>query len=81
MTTCFVFDEEFPIVFSISREAYDQLMDDYKFYPVSEHYCSFCEERSGVRQITGFAQSTFFSDMFLCHKCYHRIKDKVNEQD
>ena len=78
MTTCFVFNE-FPLLFSLSREAYDQLVDDYPFYPVSHNSCSFCENEGDVKQLTGFADTTFFSDVFLCHKCFHKIKDKIEE--
>ena len=79
MTTCFVFDE-FSLLFSISREAFDTLLDDYQFYPKSQHFCSFCEEDVGVKQITGFHNSTFFSDLFMCHKCFHKIKDKIDDE-
>ena len=78
MTTCFVFSD-FSLLFSLSREAYDKLVSDYPFYPQSQHFCSFCEQEGGVKQVTGFHDSTFFSDIFLCHKCFHKIKDKVDE--
>ncbi len=81
MTTCFVFNSEFSMNFALCRAAYDQLLDDYQFYPISDHYCSFCETSGGVKELTGFADSTFFSSVFLCHKCFHKIKDKINEQD
>lgn len=77
-TTCFVFDE-FSLLFSLSRFAYDKLVDDYPFYPKSQHFCSFCEQDEGTKQLTGFHDSTFFSDIFLCHKCFHKIKDKIEE--
>lgn len=77
MTTCFVFTE-FPMVFALSRHAYDQLFDNYKFYPLSNHYCSFCESRDNVRQLTGFAHSTFFTSVYMCHKCFRRIVDVID---
>ena len=74
----FVFDE-FSLLFSLSREAYDQLMDDYQFYPLSQDSCSFCEVEGGVKQLTGFPDTTFFSDIYICHKCFHLIRAEVNE--
>lgn len=79
MTTCFVFSE-FPLLFSISREAFDKLMKDYSLYPVSQHFCSFCELEGDVKQIIGFHDSTFFSDVFLCFKCFNKIKDLIDAE-
>jgi len=77
--TSFVFDE-FSMVFAICRACYDKLVSESAFYEVQDNFCSFCGNMKEVKQIEGFDDALFFSDMFICDSCFTRINESIARQ-
>ena len=75
--TCFVFSE-YSMLFSICRDCYDELMQAIEHFEVQENTCSFCEQFTDVKKFSGFIDSMFFSDIFICNSCATKMKQLVD---
>ncbi|MGM5480483.1 MAG: hypothetical protein ACQESC_03420 [Nanobdellota archaeon] len=64
-------------MFAICRSCYDQLVVEYPSFREEDGRCSFCEKRTVVKKLTGFPDSMFFSDVFMCPSCFDTIQSTV----
>ena len=78
--TCFVFSD-FAMLFSICRSCYDELVANMPLYEVQDARCSFCEKTLEVKQLDGFDNAFFFSDIFMCKNCFDRIESAVEHTE
>lgn len=79
--TCFVFDNEFSLLFSICRDCYDQFVLSLPAFTVEQEICSFCEMPAMVKKVEGFDDAMFFSDLFICEDCSKKIISSIEQHD
>ncbi len=79
--TCFVFDKEFSMLFSICRSCYDTFVRTYSGFTISQDLCSFCEMPESVKKVEGFDDALLFSDLLLCEDCMQKVISSIEQND
>jgi len=78
-TNCFVFPE-FSMLFSLCRPCYDELTELILAYPQEIDICSFCEQEKQVKKLSGFPDSQFFGNIFICSSCFQRMQNLIHQE-
>ncbi len=68
------------MLFALCRPCYDELAELVLTYPQEVNVCSFCEQEKSVKKITGFPNSQFFGDIFICSSCYQRMQNLIDQE-
>jgi len=66
------------MLFSVCRDCYDDLIKNIQHFEVQDDVCSFCEQFVEVKKFSGYEDSLFFSDIFICATCFDKMKNLIN---
>ncbi|MFP4523611.1 MAG: hypothetical protein ACLFNM_03640 [Candidatus Woesearchaeota archaeon] len=65
------------MIFAICRSCYDELIKQLPFYETHDDVCSFCGLTTSVKEIDGFENDAFFTDVCICKSCTQKINEAI----
>jgi hypothetical protein len=68
------------MLFSLCRPCYDELTELILAYPQEIDICSFCEQEKQVKKLSGFPDSQFFGNIFICSSCFQRMQNLIHQE-